>query len=282
MGSTERKDSISITLLIDADIVAYQVASANEKRIDWGDGAVSVETDFDGAKTATRGIVENYIETLDADHVIMCLSDDLNNFRKKVDPTYKTNRTNTVRPELLYDVKDWMTEEFTFDRRDWLEADDVMGILATEEHDGQRIIVSEDKDMQTIPAWQYNPNRPMKGVFKPTPEEAERFMFWQALCGDPVDGYKGCPGVGPMAADAALMELKAKVRYEHVLKSGRRKGEVQQRYTWKTFETQWDAIIACFEFAGLNEKDAITQVNLARILKHSDYDGNRAIPWVPN
>jgi hypothetical protein len=31
--------------------------------------------------------------------------------------------------------------------------------------------------------------------------------------------------------------------------------------------------------AGLTEADAVVQVNLARILKHSDIDGNRVIPW---
>ena len=270
------------TLLIDADIVAYQVSAANEQRIDWGDDVTSVETDFEGAKTATRALIEDYVETLDADHVIMCLSDDINNFRKQVDPTYKTNRTNTIRPELLYDVKDWMTEEFEFDRRSYLEADDVMGILATEPHEGERIIVSEDKDMLTIPAPLYRPHKAILGVVTPTPEEAERFMLWQALCGDPVDGYRGCPGVGPKGADITLDEYKARVSYLHELKSGPRKGETEPRYRWETFETRWEAIVAAFEFAGLGEQEAIQQVNLARILKHTDYDGNHAIPWVPN
>jgi hypothetical protein len=33
--------------------------------------------------------------------------------------------------------------------------------------------------------------------------------------------------------------------------------------------------------AGLTERDAVIQVNLARILKHGEYAGNRVIPWVP-
>lgn len=270
------------TLLIDADIVAYQASAANETRVDWGDGIVSVDTDFEGAKTAVRGIVEGYLEELDADNVIMCLSDDFSNFRKRVDPTYKTNRKDTVRPELLYDVKDWITEEFPYERWDNLEADDVMGILATDEQEDEFVIVSEDKDMQTIPAWQYNPNRPMKGVFCPTPEEAERFMLWQGLCGDPVDGYKGCPGIGPVAADRALDKCEARVPYEHELKHGPRKGQVEIRYQWETLGSPWEAVVACFQAAGLTEKDAIRQVNLARILKNTDYDQGIVIPWVPN
>lgn len=274
-------DKTHRTLLIDADILAYQAAASNETRTDWGDGVVSVETDFEGAKDSVRSMVDGFIRELDAVEVIMCLSDDLNNFRKTIDPTYKSNRSNQARPELLYDVKDWMSEEFTVDRRDYLEADDVMGILATEPHEGQRVIVSEDKDMQTVPAWQFNPNRPFKGVFKPSSQDAEYFMLWQALCGDPVDGYKGCPGVGPGAADVILHDYKARVRYQHELKSGPRKGETETRTRWENFDTCWEAVTAAYECAGLTEADAIRQVNLARILKHSDMDGNRRKPWVP-
>lgn len=271
------------TLLIDADIIAYQVSAAAEDRVDWGGGVVSVETDFEGAKDHTRATIEEYLDTLEADRAILCLSDDFRNFRKTVDPTYKTNRSGTVRPELLYDVKDWMTETFEFDRRPYLEADDVMGILATEPHDGERIIVSEDKDMLTVPAPLYRPHKPILGIVTSTPEEAERFMLWQALTGDAVDGYKGCPGCGPVMADKVLDGLMWQEE-TRVMKSGPRKG--QEVTEWVSYEcdssTPWERIVAIYAKSGLTEADAIRQVNLARILKHTDYDGNRVIPWVPN
>lgn len=273
---------MSITLLIDADILAYHAAASNEERTEWGEDVVTVNTDFDGAKDAVRHMVSEYIETLDATDVVMCLSDDLKNFRKTVDSTYKMNRSKHVRPELLYDVKDWMEEEYTVERREWLEADDVMGIMATEPHEGQRIIVSEDKDMLTIPAPLYRPHKPMLGVHTPTVEEADRFRLWQALTGDPVDGYKGCPGIGPVAADRALDKCEARVPYEHVLKRGKDAGKVTIRYRWEQFDSPWEAVLACFEAAGLTEQHATTQVNLARILRHGDYDQGTVIPWVPN
>ena len=55
---------LSRTLLIDADIIAYQVSAANETRTDWGDGVVSVETDFEGAKDAARAAVSSLLEAL--------------------------------------------------------------------------------------------------------------------------------------------------------------------------------------------------------------------------
>lgn len=272
-------------LLIDADIVAYTVAASHEDRTDWGEGVVTVETDFEAAKQSVNEIVRDYMQTLEADAVIMCLSDDVNNFRKRVDPTYKTNRSGKPRPELLYSVKDWMTQEFPYDRRPWLEADDVMGILATEPHDEIRIIVSEDKDMQTVPAPLYRPHKAILGVTTPTPEEAERFMFWQAICGDTVDGYAGAPGVGPKKADMILDDNYAFFERHREIVRGARKGEVETKWVFEADTTgmsTWQRVVTAFERSGLTETDAIKQVNLARILKHSDYVDRQVIPWRPN
>lgn len=271
------------TLLIDADIIAYQSAAAHERKYDWGDGAVSRVADFAAAKDAAADAIDGFAEQLKADAVIVCLSDDVQNFREQVWPRYKQNRVGNERPEHLYDLKEWLASEFKTETRPRLEADDVMGILSTEPHEGERIIVSADKDMQTIPGLLFNPNKDTK-VRTITPEQAERFMLWQALTGDQTDGYPGCPGCGPKAADQ-LLSGSEWYRHEREITRGKRAGEVEVKWTLADAMHEWSpwsAVLSAYFKAGLTEKDAITQVNLARILKHSDMDGTRIIPWVPS
>lgn len=272
------------TLLIDADIIAYQSAAANERKYDWGDGVTSHVADFDAAKQAASDAIDGLAEQLKADAVIVCLSDDVQNFREKVWPRYKQNRAGTTRPVHLYDLKEWLASEFTAEMRPRLEADDVMGILSTEPHEGERIIVSADKDMQTVPGLLFNPNKDTE-VRTITPEQAERFMLWQALTGDQTDGYPGCPGCGPKAATDILDYNMAYVQHTRQITKGKRAGEVEVKWKLEVDAAGlgvWGRLLTAYAKAGLTAADAVTQVNLARILKHSDMDGTRIIPWVPS
>jgi DNA polymerase-1 len=285
VASSQRSNPITRTLLIDADIVAYQSSASTEKKYDWGDtgGAVKA-TNLDAAKRSAEEEIAYLIRKLKADDVIICLSDDVHNFREQVWSGYKQNRVSAERPEHLYDIKEWLAEDYVTDIRPYMEADDVMGILSTEPHEGERIIVSQDKDMQTIPGLLFNPSKDKK-VRKITPEFAERFMLWQALTGDQTDGYKGCPGCGPTMANKVLDEDMVFVGAFHEFKRGKRKGETEVRWSLEPNEgvgDVWSRIVSVYERFGLSEKDAIQQVNLARILKHSDVDGSRVIPWVPS
>jgi len=270
---------VTRTLLIDADIVAYRSSAGSETKYDWGDtgGAVKA-TDLDAAKKSAEDEISSLISQLDADEVIICLSDDFQNFREDVWKGYKQNRVSTERPEHLYDIKEWFSEEYETAMRPRMEADDVMGILSTEPHEGERIIVSQDKDMQTIPGLLFNPGKDKK-VRDIRPEFAERFMLWQALTGDATDGYKGCPDIGPSKADPILDSFYAFFSVQE-----RRGGPWKLRFEVDEEGdlTDWQRILTAYAKAGLGEPEAIQQVNLARILKHSDLDGNRIIPWVPS
>src|SRR3546814_21121262 len=93
-------------------------------------------------------------------------------------------------------------------------------------------------------------------------------MLWQAICGDQTDGYPGCPGSGPGAADK-LLEGIGWESYVPTFKSGPRKGMEEVR--WKEAEMdRWSAIVSAYRKDGLKESDAVVQINLARILQHSD------------
>src|SRR3546814_7664966 len=99
---------------------------------------------------------------------------------------------------------------------DCLEGDDYIGILATRTYPMDRVIVSEDKDMQTLPnvkIWRQDK------LVETTAESAENFWLYQTLMGDSTNGYKRYPGCGHKA-DAAILQ-KAEDTWEKVLKAYR-------------------------------------------------------------
>lgn len=271
---------MSRTLLIDADIIAYVGSASTQRSYDWdGDGQPAVVADFEAAKKQARETIDGFMETLKGDRLVICLSDDFKNFRKAVLPTYKGNRTGD-RPVHLYDLKDHLQASYPFDLRPTLEADDVMGILATEPAPGEdRIIVSADKDMKTIPGLLYQPHLPRPKVRAVSLAEADAFHLHQTVTGDATDHYAGCPGAGPVAADLAVQGAGVE-RYVHTFKSGPRKGLEETRWRAAQHESPWRAVVSLYHKAGLTERDALVQARCARILRHGEWNG-RPILWNP-
>jgi 5'-3' exonuclease len=116
-------------------------------------------------------------------------------FRYGPYPQYKSNRTQE-KPRGTDEAKAYLRAHYRILEYEGLEADDCMGISATEPQDETvRIIISTDKDMLQIPGWQFNPDKD-RFPHKPTVEQADAFLDFQVCCGDPGDGYPGVPGVG--------------------------------------------------------------------------------------
>lgn len=249
------------TLLIDGDIDAYQIAARCETKVDWGDGIESKSADSEEAKKQIDERYRALKKMLGADRLVVCLSDS-QNFRKEILPTYKSNRKNVIKPALLSELRKYLHESYEVFQRDYLEADDVMGILATMGDNnlcsGERIIVSIDKDMKNVPALLFNPGRPADGTVEISADEADYNHMRQTLTGDPTDGYKGCPGVCKVRAAKVLTKSHAD-------------------------QTHWELVVAEFVAKGLTEKDALVQAQVARICRAEDYDfiNKRPIPWQP-
>ena len=83
-----------------------------------------------------------------------------------------------------------------------LEADDVMGIMATEPATmEERVLVSIDKDMRTIPCTLSNDGSTTEEI----PEKMANYNFMlQVLTGDKIDGYDGIEGVGIKTAEKLI------------------------------------------------------------------------------
>lgn len=239
------------TILIDGDVLAYQHSFSAEKAIDWGDGDWTLHADEGLAVSKLDSQIIELQKTLEADKVVVVLSDG-GNWRLKVYPLYKSNRKDTRKPMLVAPLREHMLTRWSAWVRPGLEGDDVLGILSTHPNiiKGERIIVSLDKDMKTIPGLLYNTGKPAEGIVKITEAEADDWHFFQTLMGDATDGYPGCPGVGKVRARAILDTT----------------GE------YGAWLPPWPKIVAAFEKAKLTEDDALIQARIARICRATDYD----------
>ena len=255
-------------LLIDADVFAYKAAAGAEKIITFDDGWCFPACNVYDAESAFMTLLLPVLEYFDVglEDCALCFSTDHNGgFRRQVLPTYKANRDGKPRPVALKALREHLISSLPQESvyiRPGLEADDCLGILSTQlgyKSGRQKIIVSVDKDMKTIPGYFFNFGHPEDGVKFTLDEEADRWFFMQTLMGDSTDGYSGCPGVGKVKAEKLLEDV----------------------YTPKEM---WERVVSAYEKAGLSEAEAITQARVARILRASDYDFvNKSVKlWSPN
>ena len=239
------------TLLIDGDLYLYRASISVEKEIDWGDDIWSLYADIGAAKEIFQSQLEKFKEKLGAEDMVVTMSGS-SNFRKTVEPTYKWGRKKTRKPVGYAALVDWVADTFNSITVDQLEADDVMGIMGSMPGTNA-IIVSDDKDMMTIPGRLY---RPMSGEFHITTEaQADAFFLKQVLMGDATDGYSGCPKIGPKTAEKVLGS-----------------------------HPTWNAVVQAYQKENLDETYALTQARLARILRHTDWDDETSEVqlWEPN
>lgn len=281
-------------LLIDGDMVAYRVASAEEKGYDFGETFI-LSADADQGRENLDRMVSGWMEALGADHAVMTLTDS-ENYRKEVMPSYKSNRAGVRRPMILGAMREHVMESYDWKIVPTLEADDVMGIIATHpklyRDFDEKVIVTWDKDLRTVPGLHWNPEKGWKGegedrravIDKVSPKEADLMFYSQVLSGDAVDGYPGCPGVGKKRAEQIVRNGTFTFPEERELKSGPNKGEVRVKWMTKHVPNPWLCVVSHYEKAGLTEADALQTARVARILRASDYAFKKKEPilWQPN
>ena len=277
------------TLLLDSDIIAFKFASVSQKDFKWGD---EDDTNSRVVEDISEVIplVEDYITDLkiklQATDLIVCLScPSSENFRYTVLPSYKHKRVNVEKPILLSVIKDWMRETYPTYERPTLEADDIMGILSTHPKliPGKKIIVSEDKDMKTIPGWLFNPAKD-NAPYLITEDIANFWHIYQTVKGDTTDGYSGCPGAGEKAIKDVVEKSLKYQPYDYEFKAGPRKGLTEVRWELVPSDSHWESVVSLFVKAGYTEEDALVQARVARICRHSDYDfiNKEVILWTPS
>ena len=237
-------------LLIDADIYAYRASSGAETEIDWGDDIWSLTMDMKEARKFFCEQINIFKKRLECDDVVLCFSDG-DNFRKKVNPSYKSQRRGTRKPVGYKALVTWAREEWESISIFQLEADDVLGVIAT--MPGKEVVVvSDDKDLETIPCTLFKPQR--DEVIHVSEQDADHWFLTQSLTGDTTDGYPGLKGVGQVKAKRIL-----------------------------GFRSDWSHVEQAYIKAGQTKQDALLQARMARILRSSDYDfnHNNVLLWEP-
>lgn len=237
-------------LLIDGDQYLHRACAAVERDERWDDENHVLYSNEVEAWEVVDGSIEKVLAHFgEKDHVV-CLSEG-EVFRKKIDPSYKASRSNTRKPLCFFDLKGRLKAARKCVFFHGLEADDVMGILATKPSASgdKKIIVAQDKDMKTIPGMLWDGYK----FYNITEEQADYFHLYQTLVGDTADGYKGCPGIGPKKAEKLLQDAA------------------------------WPAVVDAYRHAGLTEADALRNARLARILRWTDWESATKTPilWCP-
>jgi DNA polymerase-1 len=240
-----------MSLLIDADYLAYKTCAACEDETDFGNDVIVVTSRFSEVLKGFEYELHRIQSVFDQDLLLFFSSP--RNFRKQIDPDYKGHR-NRKKPCGYKRLLNWCAENYTTFMVDGLEADDAIGIYATDplEQEFGHIVVSPDKDMKQIPGSLYDLKEPVSTVVE---EDAVKWFYMQVMSGDQTDGYSGVPGIGLKKA-AAILE-----------KNG----------------CSWESVLDTFLAAGLAEEDALRNARLAKILQHSDYnhETNEPILWTP-
>jgi len=232
-------------LLIDGDILLYKIALNNEVDTHWGDGLWTLHCDENICKADVDLVIDDLGASLNADDYIVALTD-TNNFRKKILPTYKSNRKDKRKPMTLKALRDYVIKKHNGVVWKNLEADDVLGIMSTEPTDEERIVVSIDKDLKTVPC-----NLSVDGLnVQNIPQRMADYWFMiQTLTGDKVDGYDGIEGVGIKTAEKLI-----------------------QKYTNVPLLDLWKIVKKIYVEKGYTEAEALQQARVARILRHGEYN----------
>lgn len=258
------------TALIDADTLIYEAALGAEKPVDWGDELWTLHAHLNEARHHFEGLVTDIKEATGANRLILALSDGDTGrrWRNAVMPTYKQNRKRVRRPVVYAPLRQFCHETYETFERPTLEGDDVLGILATHPGlvTGEKVVVSIDKDLKTIPGEHYNYGR--KESFTVTEEEANYSHLFQTLTGDATDGYPGCPGIGKVTAAKILGNV-----------------DIVRPDPLSGFDphASWPLVVRAYARADLSREVAFMNARVARICRHTDYDFEKkeVILWNP-
>lgn len=196
--------------LIDGDLLCYRIGFTTEQE------------DLQIALYRMEDLVGRILDETHADSYKIYLTDSAGNFRQKLFPDYKANRTKP-KPIWLEDLKEFLIVEHGAEIALGMEADDALGIAQVEnlrkfDPDPrywnqpkflESVICSIDKDLLQIPGNHYNFVK--QESFHVTPYMGMLQFYTQLLVGDVSDNVVGAIGIGPKKAEKALNHLTTEI-----------------------------------------------------------------------
>ncbi len=198
-------------------------SDAKEAAIHAGDVVEPQPRSDDDAKANADSIIDSIIVDVNPDQLQVWLThpDSSANFRKSVDPNYKENRRNFVKPYHFKTVRQHLLDSWDAEvsREGW-EADDELsaqGWTHWNYGDWSETVVlcSIDKDLDTVPGHHYRwrtYNRDAKSYHLSVSDAV--YNYWiSVLTGDNADNIPGLHRVGPKIAERTVAECNTPREY---------------------------------------------------------------------
>lgn len=197
-------------LLIDGDLLVYRCAYAVENKKE-----KTIEPLENAFHIGNNLMQKIFINCDSLTYDLYLTSTDYSNFRFNLNKDYKANRGD--KPTYYNEMREYLINKWKAEIIYGAEADDKLGVEQCLEHykpwgehdfdsrDRFSIIVAQDKDLNNIPGWHYNPVTDTT-VFI-TEKEAMRNFYKQILIGDASDNVKGVEGIGKKKAELAINPL---------------------------------------------------------------------------
>ena len=189
--------------IVDADFIVYRVGFA-----------VKDDEPIENALSTTRTIIHNIWDRFpDSPEEGKLYISGKDNFRDlmvaheatfaKAPKLYKGNRDPSMRPHYYDEIREYMIHVHGAITVNGMEAEDAAGIEHYAHKDRSTVLVHQDKDLDCLPGWHWNP---IKGddVRYITMKEANVNFWKQVLTGDKVDNIRGIDGLGPKTADKLI------------------------------------------------------------------------------
>ena len=166
--------------LVDADIVAYRCAASAEHEPE------------EIAVLRIEHMMRDILRESNSD-TYRCFLTGKNNFRYDLYPEYKANRKDKPKPVHLQACRDYLVETWNAVISEGCEADDLIGIAATDCEDPMSFVVcSIDKDLKMIAGHHFN--FVTKELSFVTPIEGLKSFYKQLILGDVSDNIPGYDG----------------------------------------------------------------------------------------
>lgn len=246
--------------LVDADSLVYKVGFAIEDKVTWNEMEVKVgeeqeaQVDYYTNSVTCQKTFDNLINGIllstGCDDYLLVFTG-ANNFRKTFPISYKAHRKSSRKPSGFDDLFEYARANYNTITVGGIEADDYVVYLKTKDPEDY-ILCAIDKDVlnQTVGT---HFNYATGDEVTTRKFEAIWFAYFQTLTGDSTDGYKGCPQVGKVKAEAILDDLK-------------------------TEKEMWAAVVEAYESKGLDEEEAIWNMRFANM---HQYNGKEVVLWAP-
>lgn len=171
--------------------------------------------------------VERLQNTLLCNDVVMVIGDK-NNFRKQINPCYKSNREG--KPLIYPNILEYINQNFDVVSLKNLEADDTARIIYedNQNYPCRKIIVSVDKDFYSVPCEFFRDLNGNNSIEIVKEVDARKHLLKQIIMGDKTDGYNGIKGCGEKFCDEFITD---ETTFADVLQLYQDKGLSPREYT---------------------------------------------------